>query len=360
MRRIGNYAAISNQLSVYIREIQERLGEEFLMFISDCKTRWDSWFLMAERFIKLENVVKEILSHHDWRLKLEGKKKKRRVVEDEELSEEIDLFLSAADWNILSRVVEVLKPFKEATEVFSSGVCNISKVIPVINTLMEAVKEKRHDAKVVKDFKTKIRGELSERLGDKVEAEDMYALATLLDPTVKDALFRDQGLMKLAKTELERLVVEEAEKQIGNNNQETFVVENEEADNPSTSGGLMERMRAKLAKKKKVTTSTFSVKKRVEIALREYFEEELESIRLLKYWKTKMETAKLEDDKIKIALCEVAKKYLTPPPSTVDVERLFSTCGNVLSPKRNRLLPSSLEKIVFLRNNYLQTGIDYD
>ena len=97
--------------------------------------------------------------------------------------------------------------------------------------------------------------------------------------------------MKLAKTELERLVVEEAEKQIGNNNQETFVVENEEVDNPSTSGGLLERMRAQLAKKKKVTTSTFSVKKRVEIALREYFEEELESIRLLKYWKTKMETA---------------------------------------------------------------------
>ena len=197
-------------------------------------------------------------------------------------------------------------------------------------------------------------------MGDKVEAEDMYALATLLDPTVKDALFRDQGLMKLAKTELERLVVEEAEKQIGNNNQETFVVENEEVDNPSTSGGLMERMKAQLAKKKKVTTSTFSVKKRVEIALREYFEEELESIRLLKYWKTKMETAKLEDDKIKISLCEVAKKYLTPPPSTVDVERLFSTCGNVLSLKSNRLLPSSLEKIVFLRNNNLQTGIDYD
>ena len=52
VRRIGNYAAISNQLNVYIREIQERLGEEFLMFISDCKTRWDSWFLMAERFIR--------------------------------------------------------------------------------------------------------------------------------------------------------------------------------------------------------------------------------------------------------------------------------------------------------------------
>ena len=131
--------------------------------------------------------------------------------------------------------------------------------------------------KLLRISRLKIRGRLSERLGDKVEAEDMYALATLLDPTVKDALFRDQGLMKLAKTELERLVVEEAEKQIGNNNQETFVVENEEVDNPSTSGGLMERMRAKLAKKKKVTTSTFSVKKRVEIALREYFEEELRS-----------------------------------------------------------------------------------
>ena len=40
-----------------------------------------------------------------------------------------------------------------------------------------------------------------------------------------------------------------------------------------------------------------------------------------------------QGDKYQKAFSQVAKRYLTPPPSSVDVERLFSTCGNVSSDK---------------------------
>ena len=331
------------------------------MFITGCKTRWDSDFLMMDRFVKMEPVVKEILKNHEWRHKLEGTgNKKRRVFDDEELSRELDLELSVADWNAMSKMVEILKPFKDATEEFSKSTANISKVIPVISTLMEAVTEERFDAKVVKDLKRKIREQLTTRLGDEVEKEDLYTLSTLLDPTVKDQLFRDQELLQIAKTELERKVLLEAEKNDNNNDPNEGNESAEEVENPVNASSLMEKMRANLKKRRKTTTNSLSVKKKVELAVREYLEEDLEPTRLLKYWKDKLEKAQQEDDKVKIAFCMVAKKYLTPPPSTVDVERLFSTCGNILTAKRNRLLPANLEKLVFLRTNYLATGIVYE
>ena len=70
----------------------------------------------------------------------------------------------------------------------------------------------------MKDLKKKIRKELQERLGN-VESIDRYAIATLCDPTIKANLFRDQELLDLAKKELERLVLREAEQ--NNNNGDT-------------------------------------------------------------------------------------------------------------------------------------------
>ena len=45
-----------------------------------------------------------------------------------------------------------------------------------------------------------------------------------------------------------------------------------------------------------------------------------------------------QGDKYEKAFSEVTKKWLTPPPSSVD-ERLFSTAGNVTPDKRKAMLP---------------------
>ena len=217
-RRIGNYSAMSIQLNNFLRDIQVKLGQELLSLINDCKTRWDSTFLMAKRILKLEPVIKELLKNHDWQSKLEGKNKKKRVFEDQEMNKELDMSLSASDWTLLSTVVSLLKPFHEATLEFSKATANISKVVPMITTLLESVQEKRYELKPVKDLKKKIRRELTDRLG-KVESIDRYAIATLCDPTIKANLFRDQELLDLAKKELERLVLREAEQ--NNNNGDT-------------------------------------------------------------------------------------------------------------------------------------------
>ena len=53
------------------------------------------------------------------------------------------------------------------------------------------------------------------------------------------------------------------------------------------------------------------------------------------------------------AAANLAEYYLTPPATSVelDVERLFSTAGDILSNERNKLKPENASKILFLKEN---------
>ena len=66
-----------------------------------------------------------------------------------------------------------------------------------------------------------------------------------------------------------------------------------------------------------------------------------------------------QGDKYEKAFSEVAKKWLTPPPSSVDVERLFSTARNVTPDKRKSMLPLTVKQCVFLRENLVKVNYDY-
>ena len=67
------------------------------------------------------------------------------------------------------------------------------------------------------------------------------------------------------------------------------------------------------------------------------------------------ESGILEDN----LLSEMAVTYLTPPPTSVDVEILFSITPQIASDKRNRLNPENAEKILFLRENLPRVNFEY-
>ena len=50
-------------------------------------------------------------------------------------------------------------------------------------------------------------------------------------------------------------------------------------------------------------------------------------------------------------LSEMAKKYLSCPPSSVESERLFSIGGNIITDKRTRLKAENSEMLMFLNYN---------
>ena len=50
-------------------------------------------------------------------------------------------------------------------------------------------------------------------------------------------------------------------------------------------------------------------------------------------------------------LARLAKKFLSCPPSSVESERIFSIGSMIYSPKRNRILPTSAERLMFINYN---------
>ena len=63
----------------------------------------------------------------------------------------------------------------------------------------------------------------------------------------------------------------------------------------------------------------------------------------LQFWEKFNESGILEDK----LLSEMAVTYLTPPATSIDVERLFSIATQIASDKRNRLNPENAEKFYF-------------
>ena len=56
---------------------------------------------------------------------------------------------------------------------------------------------------------------------------------------------------------------------------------------------------------------------------------------------------------------KLAQYYLTSPACSVDVERLFSTAGDIITDERNLLNPETAEKLLFCRENLKHVNYEY-
>ena len=66
-------------------------------------------------------------------------------------------------------------------------------------------------------------------------------------------------------------------------------------------------------------------------------------------WKSLWKQMSKSNCAIERALSSTAKKFQTPPASTISVERLFSVGGNVLDDKRKKLKAKSVSRLMFSR-----------
>ena len=66
----------------------------------------------------------------------------------------------------------------------------------------------------------------------------------------------------------------------------------------------------------------------------------------MEFWSSYIPRNKYENKLLSLAVL-----YLSPPPTSTDVERLFSTAGDILTEERNILLPENSEKLLLCREN---------
>ena len=164
-RHICTYSNQSIALPTFLVSKQMENGKEktdCLLLAQDVVTRWNSTYLMLQRFVVLQPEVRALLLDESWQRKL-------------------DVRLTNADWNLMEKVVTVLDVFYEATVRLSSNSACISDVIPTITGLIVTLSAEHRDDLGVKDFKRKLKASMLHRLGEKEELEK-YGLATLLDP----------------------------------------------------------------------------------------------------------------------------------------------------------------------------------
>ena len=79
----------------------------------------------------------------------------------------------------------------------------------------------------------------------------------------------------------------------------------------------------------------------------------------LEYWKERSSLYIHADKAWSKEMCNLAKKFLTPTPTSADVERLFSTCAEILNKRRNRLSPHNAEMLLFCHENIVNVNYNY-
>ena len=113
------------------------------------------------------------------------------------LSHDAPVEFSNADWQLMEKLVKVLRPFVDATEMLSTLDASISMAIPCVTSIIMAMEVSDED-QGVKTMKKDLKKAMEKRFAA-MEGNDDYAVATLLDSKYKKHFFRSTDTTERAK-----------------------------------------------------------------------------------------------------------------------------------------------------------------
>ncbi|XP_047135522.1 zinc finger BED domain-containing protein 4-like [Hydra vulgaris] len=315
---IGFYTELYRQQEIQM-DRKDRLGLK-----NDVATRWNSTYYMLERILHLKPAIAATL------LKFPS----------------VGIEFSVQDWSLYEKVVRILSVFEEATKMLSGSDSCISSCIPIVTTIIKAL-ETSGDVSVQK-LKIAMKNAMEKRFSA-IEKTEHYSVATLLNPKYKWYFFQSQAALQNAK----HIVMSQMENFEPLEDELAPVTQIPSGDNEKNTA--FSHIMSKIIAQSQTGQNEHSSSKMTREVLKNFLDCPMAS-HCLEFWKNYKKNA---TSKIKLALTKVAKKYLTPPPTFTDVERLFSTAGDILSNERNRLLAENLEKLLFCRENLAVVGFCY-
>ena len=260
---------------------------------------------------------------------------------DPELGLTANQQLSPTNWELLGKVLAVLKPAFIATKEAEGDTCLISDVIPLVKKLHLEINAV--DRAGIVTLKTSFVKNIERYFDTKynIESRKEYGIATLLDPRYKSAGFRSKDNASIIK----ELLIQEI---VTNNANPTL----NSSPTLNSDGGAETQTRSadpwdavlvdtESSEEEACENTILPVRKQVS----EYLKEKRVSLKYdpLDYWKSKMNQFPL--------ISPLVRKYLSAPPASTSVERLFSVAGNTVTTKRLSLKPENLESNIFLNYN---------
>lgn len=281
-------------------------------------TRWNSTYYMLQRLLEQKNALSLYATKFG----------------------EINN-LTATQWTVLEKLLNLLKPFEEITKQIASSRSLISEVIPIVTTL-KLYLSKSGDFFGVGTMKDTLLQNLEKRFAS-IQDKEHYSIATVLDPRFKLFFFnKDEAkdvevkskltaIVRLRKASMKRVTESEQNISITIPSSQTqnslWACFNEIASQSQSEASMENSPQCQVTEISNFFSQPLLEREKCP----------------LKWW------AKNSEDFPNLS--QLAKKYLSAPGSTIYSERLFSEAGNIYEKKRNRLSPENAELLLFLHHN---------
>ncbi|XP_077382988.1 zinc finger BED domain-containing protein 4-like [Festucalex cinctus] len=258
--------------------------------------------------------------------------------------------LTANNWTLLEKVNTLLAPFEEITKQTTFTTSTISEVIPSVTVLKRLLAKEPPEDSGIKTMSATLLAAVDTRF--QIEAEPLYAVATLLDPRYKDRYLTSAENNKFSKSALAQEVEknEESRRPTQTTSTTTEVAgpasKTPRMEEPNTGSSkscfaeLYEEVLQEYDVEQGGASSTIT-QVQIETYLAEKTIHRMESP--FEYWGKNKERL--------LSLAMTAAKFLCAPSTSVDSERLFSAASNILDVKKNRLLGEKVETLIFLKKN---------
>jgi hypothetical protein len=314
---IRKIVGLINSSTCILDQLMALQMDNKLVPIQDVVTRWNSLYLMIERFIILFDKIKVVLNRttqqkyeiHRTRINL--------------MSREVILLLKAC--------VSVLKPFYKVTVILSGQkYTTVSIVLHSCYYLRWKLLQEQTES-VAKSLQKKLSASFNFYV-DKYEifTNNFLCSATYFNPEYRDMKFCETAEKKRVQKAAELYMLEYFKKAGTTENQYTNSTESDE------SGESDDSFKQKTPRSK-VTTAELSSKCFLEMSKTD------STLTVDKFW--------CAHERQFPNLSKFVRMVLSPPATSVPSERVFSGASNQIWARRNRLAAASVEKLMFLLNN---------
>lgn len=319
VKKIVTHFHCSVQATEALRKELKMQNEEDLVLIQDCKTRWNSSFLMLKRFHNIAAAVTAVVFRLGINLPT----------------------ISYNDMLLINEIILCLEPFKTATDRISgSQYVTISLLIPLTTGILTELEQ----LKVTSDAGSAFRKFLINRTKERLlpyEDEKLCSIATILDPRFKNFAFFDDTKVTCHILALQDLI--RKKRHLIQVDSDPALAE-KEVTGDQLQGGLFSFVKNRIKEKPRPARNDGLLNEYLnEAIVTKNTEDELYKFNIMDFWCNKRQPSLLTD---------IAKKYLIPCGSSVASEKIFSSTGYLIDDRRTSLSNVNVNILItFIKNN---------
>lgn len=246
--------------------------------------------------------------------------------------------LTQEEWSIITDLTNFLTPLEEASREFEAEKhVTASLALPILHSLFSEFPETSSAAfeTPCQIFKHKMATALRERFSQ-VLSDELYQVATLLDPRYKAMLLKDKGFDEASALLLKFVKAFGSEK----GGCSAVPAASSSQEPPSKKSRLWQKFDEKFPEQSRPKTDTPD--EEINTYLLEAGQRRADDV--LAYWNLKQSSFG--------SLSQLARKVLGVPLSSAPSERDFSVASNIITSRREKLQTKTVEMLVFLKENW--------